>query len=295
MKLSIVIPTRDRRAQLLATLAALDRQVLPDGVSAELLICDNGSSDGTAEALDAWRGSLALRALHEPREGASHARNRCLAEASGDVALLLGDDMVPASDDLFAGHATAHAARGADDYAVLGRIAWAPDVEDDFLRWTERAGLQFSYDGMAAGPVDITKYLYSSHASLKVGLLRAEEGFDERFPYLGEDTELGIRLRRRGVVLDYRPELLVHHHHAQTLGSFTARMAVNGEVARRLHEVHGEEAPAELTRPNWKWPLYRPAAVAGRALLRARARGALREKAWTAIVMDAYVRGYGGP
>jgi GT2 family glycosyltransferase len=107
-----------------------------------------------------------------------------------------------------------------------------------------------------------------------------------------EDTELGIRLRRRGVRLEYRPELVVRHHHPQTLAGYALRMEAIGAAARRLRELYPGEAPAQVTAPGWKGPLYRPAAIAGRGLLAAGARGWLRERAWGATVMAAYVRGW---
>jgi GT2 family glycosyltransferase len=290
MDLTIVIPTRDRRPTLLATLDALDAQAVDADV--EVVIVDNGSADATQAALRARSARLPTTVLDEPREGASFARNRALRVARGEIVLLLGDDMVPDRDDLLAAHVALHRARPEPAYGVLGRVAWAPPVTP-FMRWLETAGLQFSFDHLAAGPVDPAAHLYSSHASLKLALLRELGGFDgERFPFLMEDTELGIRLRRAGTTLDYRPELLVHHHHEQTLASFAGRMEVVGAAARRLRQRWGPEAPEAVTGPTWKWPLYAPGAVAGRALLRAGVGGRLRERAWTAIVMAAYARGW---
>jgi hypothetical protein len=84
----------------------------------------------------------------------------------------------------------------------------------------------------------------------------------------------------------------VHHHHQQDVEAFARRMQAIGTAARRLCEVHPRDAPAELTRPNAKWALYPFAAPVGRALLRAGARGRTRDRAWTAIVMRAYARGW---
>ena len=291
MDLSIVIPTRDRRERLIATLDALDRQRL-DGAQAEVVVVDNGSSDGTPAALRERAGTLPLTVLSEPREGASFARNRALEHARAAVVLLLGDDMVPEDDGLLAGHIALHGEHAGAGYAVLGRVRWAEPV-DPFMRWLETAGFQFSFDHIAAGPVDPAAYLYSSHASLAAQALRHAGGFDgERFPYLMEDTELGIRLRRRGLRLEYHPELGVRHHHPQTLDGYARRMEAIGAAARRLRELHPGEAPAQITAPGWKGPLYGPAAVVGRGLLGAGAHGRLRERAWGAILMAAYVRGW---
>jgi glycosyltransferase involved in cell wall biosynthesis len=291
MDLSIVIPTRDRRERLLATLDALDGQRV-DGAEVEVVVADNGSSDGTADALRARSGALPVAVVGEPRPGASFARNAALQHARAPVALLLGDDMVPEGDDLLVGHLALHRARPDPRYGVLGQVRWAEPVSD-FMRWLEAAGFQFSFDHIAAGPVDPAAFLYSSHVSLKTAALRDAGGFDgERFPYLMEDTELGIRLRRSGFELDYRPNLLARHHHPQTPAAYARRMEAIGAAARRLRELYGDEAPAQVTAPGAKAPLYAPAAVAGRLLLAAGARGWLRERAWTALLMAGYVRGY---
>jgi hypothetical protein len=230
--------------------------------------------------------------LAEPRAGASFARNRALEHARAPVVLLLGDDMVPEGDGLLAAHVAAHREHPEPGYGVLGQVRWTEPV-DAFMRWLEAAGFQFSFDHIAPGPVDPAAYLYSSHASLKRQALRDAGGFDgERFPFLMEDTELGIRLRRRGLRLDYRPELLVRHHHPQTLDGYARRMEVTGAAARRLRELYPGEAPRQITAPGAKGPLYAPAAIAGRALLAAGVRGRLRERAWGAILMASYVRGW---
>jgi glycosyltransferase involved in cell wall biosynthesis len=291
MDLSIVIPTRDRRRRLIETLDALDRQRV-DAASVEVVVVDNGSRDGTADALRERRGVLGVTVLQEPREGASFARNRALTAARGRIALLLGDDMVPDGENLLAGHIAAHSSRPEDSYGVLGQVRWAEPAEP-FMRWLEAAGFQFSFDYIEAGEVDPAAFMYSSHASLKTKALRDAGGFDgERFPFLMEDTELGIRLRRRGFVLDYRPELIVRHHHPQTPEGYARRMAVTGAAARRLHALHPGEVPPQITAPGPKAPLYRPSAAIGRVLLAAGVRGRLRERAWTAMLMASYVRGW---
>jgi hypothetical protein len=219
------------------------------------------------------------------------ARNRALAAAGGEVVLLLGDDMVPAHDDLLAGHLAAHREHPDGGYGVLGQIAWAEPVSD-FMRWVERAGFQFAYDDAQPGEVDVAKHLYSSHTSFKREELLAAGGFDERFPYLMEDIELGIRLARRGARLEYRPDLRVRHHHEQTLATFAPRLEATGAAAALLRELYPSEAPDEILGPSWKWPLYPPSAAIAHVILRAGIGGTLREKAWTAIVMARYRRGW---
>jgi GT2 family glycosyltransferase len=291
MDLSIVIPTRNRRERILATLDALDRQRI-DGAEIEIVVIDNGSSDGTYDVLAARSGKRTLMGTTELRKGATFARNRALELVRAPLVLLLADDMVPEGDGLIAGHLAAHREHPEPNYGVLGQVRWAEPVSP-FMHWLEKAGFEPSFDDIAAGPIDPVAHLCSSHVSLKVEALRDAGGFDaENFPHLLADTELGVRLRRRGFVLDYRPDLLTRHHHHLTPRRYARRMRTVGRAARRLRDMYPDEAVEHITEPKVKGLLSAPPAIAGRALLAAGARGRLRERAWGAVLAAAYARGW---
>jgi glycosyltransferase involved in cell wall biosynthesis len=96
VKLSILICTRDRASAFAETLAALQTVELPAGDSAELLLVDNGSTDGTAAVIRGFhwaRGSV--RVIEEPKRGKGFACNRGVAAATGDVIVLTDDDVRP--------------------------------------------------------------------------------------------------------------------------------------------------------------------------------------------------------
>src|ERR671916_53458 len=140
--ISIVVPTRDRWDVLRETLEAILAQEL-DGVGAELLVVDNGSRDGSREALERFaaevRSPLAVRVLDEPVPGAAAARNAGIREARAEVVLFLGDDCPPAVPGLVAGHAAAHG--GGPARAVVGRIDWHPDSpHTEVMRWLIETG-----------------------------------------------------------------------------------------------------------------------------------------------------------
>lgn len=289
MDLTVVIPTRDRPALLAATLEALGRQRL-DGAEAEVVVADSGSSPA---ALPAAAGPIEVRRLREASEGVARARNSAVAAAAAEVVLFLGDDTPPAADDLLLTHIRLHAARPEPEYGVLGRIEWDPAVAvTDFMRWLPRAGFQNAFDGLEAGPVPPATSFFTSHASAKRSVLERVGGFDERFPFFFEHVDLGIRLERAGMVLDYHPELLAYHDHPQTLAGFVERMRAVGAAARVLHGRWGEEAPAEVLGPSWRWRFYPAADALARAALRMPLPGAVRERAWGIRLMAAYAAGY---
>jgi predicted AlkP superfamily phosphohydrolase/phosphomutase len=86
--ISVILPTRDRRALLAEALASVGRQSYSRW---ELLVVDDRSADGTAELL-AGLDDPRIRVLNGPGAGACAARNVALEAARGDVVTYLDDD-----------------------------------------------------------------------------------------------------------------------------------------------------------------------------------------------------------
>ena len=99
-EVSVVIPTRNGAARVPQVLEAL----LADAgaVAFEVVVVDNASSDGTAEAVDAHPAAAALRAVGvgvrvvaEARAGLTFARARGVDEARAEAICFLDDDNLP--------------------------------------------------------------------------------------------------------------------------------------------------------------------------------------------------------
>jgi glycosyltransferase involved in cell wall biosynthesis len=89
---TVAVCTRNRAGLLAQCLASLGHQLAEPG-QVEVLVVDNGSSDGTAALLDAWRdGGGDRRVVREPKAGLSRARNAALEASERDVVLFLDDD-----------------------------------------------------------------------------------------------------------------------------------------------------------------------------------------------------------
>jgi glycosyltransferase involved in cell wall biosynthesis len=91
---SVIICTRNRVESLRATLDSAAGLDVPEGISAELIVVDNGSTDGTAAAVrSAVLPNMPVRLISEPQPGLSAARNAGLAAARGDILIFTDDDV----------------------------------------------------------------------------------------------------------------------------------------------------------------------------------------------------------
>jgi len=69
LRLQIVVPARNEARRLPLGLVLLSERLRELPVAAEVIVVDNGSSDGTADIVRAWRGSVPVRLLSCPRPG----------------------------------------------------------------------------------------------------------------------------------------------------------------------------------------------------------------------------------
>jgi glycosyltransferase involved in cell wall biosynthesis len=94
---SVVVPTHDRRRLLLQTLRSILRQ---RGVDFEVIVVDDGSTDGTAEMVARLRDARVRVVRHDTPRGVAVARNRGIAEAAGAWLAFCDDDDLWAPDKL---------------------------------------------------------------------------------------------------------------------------------------------------------------------------------------------------
>ncbi len=247
IRVSVVIPTFDRLAELKRTLAALElqRARLPFGV--EVVVVDDGSRDGTNAFLREWATRTpGAKALSQENSGPARARNRGAAAAEGEIVLFLGDDTVPEPGFLSA-HEKAHRLGGSGPLAVLGYTTWDEERMrvTPFLTHLNENGTQFGY-AIIPDPDDVPfNFFYTSNVSLPRGTFLVLGGFDEEFPHAAwEDVEFAYRATRADPALRmvYRPTARTRHNHPTDMASFRRRQKKAGEAAATFARKHPELA-----------------------------------------------------
>jgi len=94
--ISIILGTRNRAEQLRDTLRALGGVQLPPGMTVELYLVDNGSTDSTAEVCRnfTW-ANVSVRYLHVAEPGLARGQNAALRLVRGRAILFVDDDVPP--------------------------------------------------------------------------------------------------------------------------------------------------------------------------------------------------------
>jgi glycosyltransferase involved in cell wall biosynthesis len=243
---SVVVATHNRAGLLPALVAALEAQTLePDRF--EVVVVDDGSTDGTPEVLDrlAAASPLALRLLRvERNQGAGAARTLGVLSAAGPIVAFTDDDCRPAPVWLERG-LRAMSTHG--HCFVVGRTDPDPVDADRLVRPFARTLRSRS-----------TRFAPTANVFYRREDIIAVGGFDRRFPSAaGEDTELSLRVRETGVDPVYEPDALVHH--AVHPGGFRAalrdtRRWVDIPLVLRLHPGRRDE----LAVRRWFWKRSHP-------------------------------------
>jgi len=209
--LSLVICTRNRARQLETCLEHVSR-VSSDTVW-ELVVVDNGSTDGTRAVLERFRQSSIpnFRIVEEPIPGLGRARNRGWKAASGAIVAFTDDDCHPAADyvDRMVGCFGDPAIGFIGGRVRLGDPADFPIATKDLDRRFEIEPKSFIRAGLLAG----------ANMAFRKTVLGRISGFDDAFgagtPFACEDVDAVARASAAGWRGAYDPGPVVDHHHGR--------------------------------------------------------------------------------
>jgi GT2 family glycosyltransferase/peptidoglycan/xylan/chitin deacetylase (PgdA/CDA1 family) len=237
-RFSVVIPTYERRENVLRTVAALGDQEFDDF---EVVVAVDGSSDGTAEALRGLDTRFSLRVVEQPNGGRATAVNAGAAAAQGELLLILDDDM-SADPRLIAEHDRSHR-EGAD--AVMGDLPLDPKSPPNLLSWgvgfwartrCERlsaSGAEIRLDDLLTGQMSVSRQIYEELNGFDVSFTR--DGL-----FGGEDIDFGYRLLGAGKKVDFNPRAVTYQYYDIGPAEYLRRARETGRSDWELVAKHPE-------------------------------------------------------
>jgi GT2 family glycosyltransferase/peptidoglycan/xylan/chitin deacetylase (PgdA/CDA1 family) len=239
MKISAVVATYNRREALRCCLTSLFNQDVP-AESYEIVVVLDGCTDGTSEMLNSLRSLREFVVIEQENRGKAAAVNAAVDAASGEIILILDDDLV-CDRGMIAAHTAAHAS--GPPALVFGRMqvdmGRRTSVAERFIYENyERYYLRLETDSHPIWPDDA---FAGPNCSLPREVFRAVGGFDDMlFGRRGEDVELGLRLWKAGVCFRYEPRAITWHSWVKSHRAFWNDAAEDGASTVRLCRKHLE-------------------------------------------------------
>lgn len=243
---SVVVPTRNRAHGLARVLDA----VLADPSTAEVVVVDDRSTDGTAAVIDELRRRDArVRSVRGEGGGAAAARQLGLEAATGDIVLMLDDDVV-AGRDLVSRHRDVHRRNGEVPVVVVGYMPTArPPVRrrGQFATFLYAAEYDAHVEGWEQGRSALLRSLWSGNVSAPRDTWLAVGVHDPAYPPVNHnDRDLGLRMEQQGVHAVFDRSLAAVHAHHRTMDQFLRDAHRQGAGRVLLHHRHGDRAPFDL-------------------------------------------------
>jgi glycosyltransferase involved in cell wall biosynthesis/peptidoglycan/xylan/chitin deacetylase (PgdA/CDA1 family) len=218
---SVVIPALNASRTIAETLSGLAEQTIAKQL--EVLVCDNGSTDGTEAAVrSAEVGELTVRLIDGGSGGPSIARNTGIRAARSDLLLFCDADDYP--DSRWAERLCEHL-RSVD--VVVGSL--------EPSRLNTRTGAETrSYQSEAPTHWDYP-FAFGANCGYRREVFEAAGLWDARYR-TGQDIEMSWRAQLAGFRLGWCPDAVVHYRHRAGLAALVQQFYRYGRKEPALRE-----------------------------------------------------------
>ncbi|HEX2927247.1 MAG TPA: glycosyltransferase [Ruminiclostridium sp.] len=264
-KFSFVIPTYQNKELIKNTLESLNYQKGYSRQDYEVVLVDDGSTDGTGEYISGVNKNYDLKYVYLERNGDScrgRARNRGWQEASGEIIIFIDGDILVKDDYL---NELDRCMSVANNLLVVGNIIMLrKDVPYEMIcdreAFNKKICCKPKYDQLDPRYFLFYEYSYNTYCqtypwlnsyganlAVRKKWLEKTGGFDEKFKSWGhEDIEFGYSLWQIGVKVVVSSKLTVLHQSHRTYSQFVARQKMLLEKSQNNLDYFLEKHPASF-------------------------------------------------
>lgn len=245
-KISIIIPTKNRRETLSRCLTSLVKQDYQDF---EVIIVDGGSTDGTTNLVKEYRARLAVKFVRQKKRGLVNAVNEGWSVSDGDIVIRTDDDIMATrewlkkvvetfciSNDI--GGVTGPTIIPEEQKRYRDLFYFQEKLKNGNILWRSMGKLYFDYF-LEGEPFAVSKWFKSGAFSLgsnypeclklkepievthqeacnmatRKDLLEKVGGFDEIFKGIGEfnESDVSFKIRKLGYKIMFNPKAVLYH------------------------------------------------------------------------------------
>ena len=209
-----MICSHNRSAELDRVLRRLFAQEPARGMSWSVLVVDNASTDDTAEVVASHAREPKLRYVYEPTLGLTHARQRGVAETTGEWIAFVDDDNLLEPNWVAAMADAIQRAPNAGGFGGRVLLQWEvqpPEATSEF-------GFCFAEQNLGDTPRQVETLNGAGMALNREALIACGWATRPMLPdrigtnlVSGGDVEIALRVRGAGYALWYRPEAVMQH------------------------------------------------------------------------------------
>lgn len=247
---SIVVPFYNRCADVEPCLRSLQAQKLSAGRTFEIVAVDNGSTDGTLEALR----RAGVRVFTCSRRGPAAARNEGLRHARGEIVAFTDSDCIAEPGWLADLIRPFHEQQ---DVVFSGGPILARTMRPPGARFVEEQGVLDQWLLFSGAP-GFPSFFATANAAFRSQAIRDAGGFDESL-IAGEDADLCWRIVERGGSIAYCHKAIVRHRHRATFGGLYRWAFGYGESGAAVFAKHRRRM---AKRARYAWNEYPALAAA---------------------------------
>ena len=214
MKISVLIPTYNRKDWLLKTLQCISKQIYQ---KFEVIIVDASAPEDQLENANLQEFKFPITYIrHGVAGNVSKQRNIALQKAIGDILLFIDDD-VEFNENLFAEYVKLFQSGNYD--AISGLVETEKFKRGALpIRNTTNRFLDIGRDNYQPCDFEVNTFVIcTANFALLKKVYDQVGGFDENIYGVFDDVDYGFRLERFGVRVVHHPSVGVYHHQAREI------------------------------------------------------------------------------